>query len=271
MTTITGTGTYSPASVYGQNTSRQTSTSGGSTAGASTAGAGTTGAANTSSTATSKSVADAIAAAANSASYDFATVAQNARTVLNAGIAAYGQTPGSQTTDQQWVKIFGGMDRRSLYAVASNQGGQFSPQEQTAAKTLMDDQLANAGNNVSSSDSTSQQIAGYTAQVNLLNSASPEEKQSASWAYSMADAQTAARMADIDSKMPQSSTSSPLLSTLMGAMYNVRSQVSGSVSFGTVNSLSDITSQPWAKSYASQIESAFAASYQPGGSYSVSV
>ena len=57
----------------------------------------------------------------------------------------------------------------------------------------------------------------------------------------------------------------------MGAMYNVRSQVSGSVSFGTVNSLSDITSQPWAQSYASQIESAFAASYQPGGSYSVSV
>lgn len=266
MTTITGTGTYSPASVYGQNTGRQTAANGTSSTSTGTAATG-----NTSSTASSKSVADAIAAAANSASYDFATVAQNARTVLNAGITAYGQTPGSQTTDQQWVKIFGGMDRRSLYAVASNQGGQFSPQEQKVARTLMDNQLANAGNNVSSSDSTSAQIAGYTGQVNLLNSASPEEKKSASWAYSMANAQTGARMADIDSRLPQSSTSSPLLSTLMGAMYNVRSQSSSPVDFGTVSSLSDITTQSWAKSYASQIESAFAASYQPGGSYSVSV
>jgi hypothetical protein len=263
MTTITGAGTYSPSSIYNQNTNRPATTANihaGSAGTASSAAA----AGNT------KTLADAIAAAANSAGLDFATVGQNARTVLDAGVAAYGQTPGNQTSDEQWFKIFDGMDRRSLYAVTSNQGGQFSPQEQKVAKSMMDAQLANIGD-VDASASASEQIAGYGQKVDFLNNVSTEEKKSASWAYSMADVQTSARMADINSKMPQISGASPLLSTLMGAMYNVRSQVSGPVDFGTVNSLSDITSQPWARNYASQIEQAFAASYQPGGSFSVSV
>jgi hypothetical protein len=265
MTTITGTGAYSTPPLPTQTTNRQTNTAANNTDG--TANNSATGTSTTGSTST---LADAIKAAADSGSYTFAMVAQNAKTVLDAGVQAYGQTPGSQTTNQDWIKIFGGMDRRSLYAVASNQGGQFSSTEQTAAKTLMDNQLANVAN-VSSTSSTSEQIAGYTAQANYLNNASPEEKQSASWAYSMADAQSAARMADIDSRMPQASSNSPLVNTLMGAMYNVRSQISSPISFGSVNSLSDITSQPWAKSYSSQIESAFAATYQPGGSYSATV
>jgi hypothetical protein len=135
----------------------------------------------------------------------------------------------------------------------------------------MDTQLANVGN-VSSSASVNDQIAGYSQKADFLNGVSAEEKGTASWAYSMADTQTAGRMADIDSKMPPASGgSSALLNVLMGAMYNTRSQTSDPVSFGTVGSLADITSQPWAKGYASQIESAFAASYQPGGSFSVSV
>ena len=163
------------------------------------------------------------------------------------------------------------MDRRSLFAVSSNQGGQFSPQEQQEAKQLMDNQLANAaGSNLSGT--SQQQITGYTAQVNLLNNSSPEEKQTAAWAYSMADAQTGARMADMDARMPQASGgNASLLNVMMGAMYNTRSQASGQVTFPSVNSLSDITSQSWAQSYAGQIESAFASSYSPGTSYSVSV
>lgn len=266
MTTITGTVTYSPAMIYGQTSPRQAGTAGTSDS------SGTT-TSTTSSTATNsaKTLTEAIAAAANSASYDFATVGKNARTVLNAGITAYGQPPSSQTTSAQWIKMFGGMDRRSLFAVSSNQGGQFSSQEQQAAKNLMATQLANVGN-VSSSASTPDQIADYSAKASFLNNVSPEEKNTASWAYSMADAQTSARMADINSRMPQPSGGpSPLLNVLMGAMYNTRTQSSTPVSFGTVNSLSDITSQPWASSYASQIESAFAASYQPGGSFSVSI
>lgn len=266
VTTITGAVTYSPATIQGQTSSRQAGTAG--TSDSSGAATGTTSPAAAGS---AKTLTQAIDAAANSASYDFATVGKNARTVLDAGITAYGQTPSSQTTSAQWTKIFGGMDRRSLFAVSSNQGGQFSAQEQQAATSLMATQLANVGN-VSASAPTSEQIAGYSAKASFLNNVSPEEKNTASWAYSMADAQTSARMADINSRMPQpSGGSQPLLNVLMGAMYNTRSQSATPMSFGTVNSLSDITSQPWASSYASQIESAFAASYKPGGSFSASV
>ena len=78
----------------------------------------------------------------------------------------------------------------------------------------MDNQLANAaGSNLSGT--SQQQIAGYTAQVNVLNNASPEEKQTAAWAYSMADAQTGARMADMDARMPQASGGNASLLNVM--------------------------------------------------------
>ena len=267
MTIISGTNNYTLATLLSQTANRQTGAAGGNngTSG-STAATG-----SATSTTSAKTVAQAIAAAANSASYDFATVGQNARMVLDAGISAYGQTPSSQTSQQDWVTIFGGMDRRSLFAVSSNQGGQFSPLEQQQAKQLMDNQLANAaGSNLSGT--SQQQISGYTAQVNLLNNASPEEKQTAAWAYSMADAQTGARMADMDARMPQASGgNASLLNVMMSAMYNTRSQSSSQVIFPSVNSLSEITSQPWAQGYAGQIESAFAASYSPGTSFNVSI
>jgi hypothetical protein len=267
MTIISGNNNYTLATLLSQTANKQASTAGANTSTSGSAAA--TGSATTAPSA--KTVAQAIAAAANSASYDFATVGQNARTVLNAGISAYGQTPDSQTSQQDWVTIFGGMDRRSLFAVSSNQGGQFSPLEQQEAKQLMDNQLANAaGSNLSGS--TQQQISGYTAQVNLLNNASPEEKQTATWAYSMADAQTGARMADMDARMPQASGgNASLLNVMMSAMYNTRSQSSSPVTFPSVNSLSEITSQSWAQNYAAQIQSAFASSYSPGTSYSASV
>src|ERR1700744_732865 len=164
MSTINSTGLYS-GTLYGQNTSRAGSSSAqssGTNSSAANSAAGT-------SSGSAQTLKQSIAAAADSAKYSFATVGQNARTVLDAGITAYGKTPGSQTTQDQWTKIFGVMDRRSLYAVSSNQGGQFTPAEQSEAKTLMDNQLTTAGNNVSSSDPSYKQIADYTDQINYLN------------------------------------------------------------------------------------------------------
>jgi len=262
MTTISSSSAYSLA-ILSQTTNRDAAAGGSrqSTSGSTTASP---------TSASPTTIRDAIAAAAKSGSFDFATVGKNARTVLDAGIADYGQTPGTQTTEQQWIKIFGGMDRRSLYSVASNQGGQFTAQEQSVAKTLMDNQLTNSGD-VDSAKTTGQQVAAYGQRAAYLNTASAEEKNSPAWAYSMADAQTAARMADINAHMPPMSSSSPLLSTLLGAMYSVRSQSAGAVNFGSVNSLADITSQAWARPFKSQIESSFAAVYTAGGSLSVSV
>jgi len=53
-------------------------------------------------------------------------------------------------------------------------------------------------------------------------------------------------------------------------MRNAQSQSSTTPNFGTVDNISQITSQSWANDYSSQIESAFAASYRPGVSINLS-
>lgn len=138
MTTISSSSAYSLSAFLSQTANRDTAAGG---AKQNTPNSTTASPVSASPT----TIKDAIAAAAKSGNFDFATVGKNARTVLDAGIADYGQTPGTQTTEQQWIKIFNGMDRRSLYSVASNQGGQFTAQEQSVAKSLMDNQLTNAG------------------------------------------------------------------------------------------------------------------------------
>ena len=94
MTIITGAGPYSPSSIYSQNTNRPATMANADAGSASTAG-------STAATGNTKSLADVVAAAANSAGLDFATVGQNARTVLDAGIAAYGQTPAAIARGQE--------------------------------------------------------------------------------------------------------------------------------------------------------------------------
>ena len=77
------------------------------------------------------------ATTASGAKKDFATVAKEARATLDAGYRKLGKTGDVYTTAEEWKTAFGGMDRRSLYAVASSAGGQFSKDEQGAAKYLM--------------------------------------------------------------------------------------------------------------------------------------
>ena len=272
MTTISASTAYLLQTLYGQNATQTAASQTSATkTGADTQSSSTSSSSTASTTATTASLKDILAAARNSASLPFATVGQNARTVLDAGVSAYGQTPTDQTSADDWTSIFSGMDRRSLFAVASNQGGQFSSLEQNAAKALMSRQVTDAGT-VDSSASVQSQLAGYAGRIDFLNNVSPEEKQTATWAYSLAAAKTNANMIDFDSRMPQtdSSTASPLVSVLMGAMNNAQTQAGATVNFGSVDSLSQITAQPWARDYASQIESAFAASYNPGTSINLS-
>jgi hypothetical protein len=271
MTTISASTAYALQALYGQNATQSANTQTSSTkTGTAQTGTQSSTSSTTASTTNAASLADILAAARNSASLPFATVGQNARSVLDAGVAAYGQTPTDQTSADDWNAIFGGMDRRSLFAVSSNQGGQFSTLEQTAAKALMSAQVTDAGT-VNSSDPISTQLAGYAKRIDLLSNVSPEEKQTATWAYAYAAARTNANMIDFDSRMPQTdSSSSPLVSVLMGAMNNAQTQAGTAIDFGSVDNIGQITSQSWATNYASQIESAFAASYNPGTSINLS-
>jgi hypothetical protein len=137
----------------------------------------------------SSSAAKAASASSASGQLDFATVADNARATLDAGYQQLGKTPDMYMTYDDWKTASGGMDRRSLYAVASNEGGQFSKMEQGAAQGLMTEQLS-AAMGLTNGTFQSDPAAGFKAGVAFLDSVSPEEKAgSFEWAQNRAGEQ----------------------------------------------------------------------------------
>jgi len=197
--------------------------------------------------------------------YGFSTVAQNARTTLNAGIQKLGKTPDIYTNQAQWTQIFGGMDRRSLYAVSSNEGGQFSTTEQQLASGMMDAQLSKSMGNASTGSSTEDEAA-FERGIAFLQNASPEEKQSVAWAMNMASAKTSYNnfAADLGQPAQDATYTSPLVKVLMAAMKAAQYDPSKDRSFGQQNTLAEIKNQPWAQGFESQIDQAYAATAPPG-------
>jgi hypothetical protein len=130
----------------------------------------------------------------SSANKSFAQVATDARTRMDAEYAAMtaaGQ-PFSADSDEgkDWYTLMGDLDRRSLYAVASNAGNQFSAQEQDIAKSIMRQQQGLAmglyTGPTSQAASFRDPFAGNSsarlaAARAFLNDASAEEKQSSEW------------------------------------------------------------------------------------------
>ncbi|WP_397453578.1 hypothetical protein [Pseudomonas sp. NA-150] len=72
----------------------------------------------------------------------FADVATDARKSLDAnyGLMKDSGTPYNSSSFADNNSLFGNLDRRSLYAIASNQGGLFTKQEQASATYLMNQQ-----------------------------------------------------------------------------------------------------------------------------------
>jgi hypothetical protein len=224
------------------------------------------GQATSATTSAADAAAAAIAASANSSSYTFAQVARNARTTLDANLKTFGKTPDDSTTGAQWNQILGSMDRRSLYAVASNQGGQFSSQEQDAASFTMFQQVSNAQGNAATG-SSSGDAAAFQRTIAFLQNVSPEEKQSPGWAMGMASAKTAYNAEASDAGLPpdNDSYSDPLLKVIMAAMKSAQSDPSKDRTTGQANTIADIKNQPWAQGFGDQIDAAYAASRPQGG------
>jgi hypothetical protein len=166
------------------------------------------------------------AASASSASGqpDFAAVANNARATLDAGYKKLSKTPDIYTNYNDWKGAFGGMDRRSLYAVASNKGGQFSKMEQGVAHEFMSDQQA-AAMGLTNGTFQSDPAAGFKAGIAFFDGVSPEEKAgSFEWAQ-----QRAAMHYGYESAMRQKgekpenlNSDSPVVKMLKGAMDALR-------------------------------------------------
>jgi hypothetical protein len=214
----------------------------------------------------SDAIAAAKAAAANSGSYSFSAVAQSARTVLDSSEQQLGHAPDMHTNGKQWDQIFGDMDRRSLYAVASNQGNQFTVAEQQVAQNKMDAQFTAAMGNASTG-SEADDMQAFGRGIAFLQSASTEEKQSVRWAAGMASAKTSYNdfASDLGQPPDNDTYSDPLLKVIMAAMKSAQSDPSKDRTIGQSDTLAEIKSQPWAQGFGDQIDAAYAASRPQGG------
>lgn len=118
--------------------------------------------------------------ASSSSSSDFSTVASNARATLDAGYKGSDIKPSNATHVDEWREVMGGLDRRALYAIASNEGGKFSQDEQDAARTFMNEQQSQIFKNASFGGMDG--LAGTKAVIQFLDNVSAEEKSSLIWA-----------------------------------------------------------------------------------------
>ena len=130
-------------------------------------------------------------AVSSSKGLSFADVASDARKRLDANYALMknaGSPYDGSDTDRN--ALMGGLDRRSLYAVATNEGGGFSTDEQTAAKALMHQQERLASGYFSgpadqqkyfTDPYSNDPVARAQAALAFLDAMSPEEKNAPGW------------------------------------------------------------------------------------------
>ncbi len=127
-------------------------------------------------------------ATGSSAGMSFAAVAADARARMDqkyAAMAASGRPFDPASAEgADGHALMGDLDRRSLYAVASNEGELFSAREQTLAKTIMNRQLGLAmglGGGSGGDPFAGDTGARFAAAQAFLADASAEEKRSAEW------------------------------------------------------------------------------------------
>jgi hypothetical protein len=119
---------------------------------------------------------------------DFATVAKDARALLDFAYQERGGALDEAASAEDWKKAFSSLDRRALFAIASNEGSQFSELEQNYAKKLLDEQRKDALS--FGSIQSSNPDAARRAAVKFLDGVSDEEKASIGWTTERVAAQT---------------------------------------------------------------------------------
>jgi len=112
---------------------------------------------------------------------DFATLTGNMREALDKSYAA-AKVTGPIGADGKTTVDLSSFDRRSLFAVATNNGGKFSPDEQKAASI----ELSNRFNDALAPAAATSKLTGnfssvYNAALDYLDGASGEEKATAVW------------------------------------------------------------------------------------------
>lgn len=167
---------------------------------------------------------------------DFATVAKDARAAIDAKyaeLAANGKPMDyMHATQESWDTVYGGLDRRALFAIASNSDGSFSKDEQDTAQSIMSQQQGQA---MMAADPTgNDHAARFRAGVAFLEGVSDEEKASANWAV-----QRAANQFGYEQSMRSSGrepddldSENPLVAMIKGAMDRLKDKSPEAVATG---------------------------------------
>jgi len=120
--------------------------------------------------------------AAAASTPDFTTVTNDARAALDKLYAA-AKVTGPVGADGKTTIDLSSQDRRSLFAIATNNGGKFTPDEQKVASSELTNRFNTALAPAAAATSmTKNYTVVYKAALDYLDGASGEEKATATWA-----------------------------------------------------------------------------------------
>lgn len=164
--------------------------------------------------------------------------------------------------------LLGELDRRALYAVASNQGEMFTKDEQAIARNKMNQQQGLAMGLYSGPTSEKNQFSDpfvgnmaskFKAGLEFLDAVGNEEKgTSFEYAHQRAGIQKAYESASIENgEIPEDFMSdSPLIMLLYEAMKAADTSESRSMTEGLIQNAEDIRKQSWFNGYESRLDDA---------------
>lgn len=156
--------------------------------------------------------------------------------------------------------LMNNLDRRALYAVKSNEGGQFTKEESVIAQMLMGQQVefamglpSKAGTFLSSSSNFAE---GFKNGIHLLDNVSSEEKSSLEWAIGRANAQIAyENAAEVENKVPEKLDSeNPIVKLITSSLKAMKLHPNSAWTTGSLTTAADLKRQPWFKGYESQLD-----------------
>jgi hypothetical protein len=176
------------------------------------------------------------------------------------------------TTSEDQYSLFGELDRRALYAVASNEGGLFSKEEQSSAKDIMGGQqgmamgLYNGPTALSGKFyalppiSNSDHARSYKAGIQFLDNAPAEEKgRDLQWAIQRASVQFGYESTTGTKGFGQYDSDNPLVKLIKAALDNAwMHEGKGNTDMGNLHYADELKSRSWFTAYADKYDAAAA-------------
>ncbi|PFG08594.1 hypothetical protein [Marinobacter sp. LV10MA510-1] len=205
-----------------------------------------------------------------SAGKDFGQVAIDARASMDNNyerLESIGKSyPPNNAPAESRNSLLGELDRRALYAVASNQGEMFTKDEQAIARNKMNQQQGLAMGLYNGPTSEKDQffdpfvgdrVSRFKAAIEFLDAVGNEEKgTSFEYAYQRAAVQRVYERASIQSgETPEELIpDSPLIRLLYEAMEAAETSESRSITEGLILNAEDIQKQSWFSGYESRLD-----------------